>query len=76
MTSSMDRLREDGGLPPTGEPDPWCDWCHIKIGDGPEYRIEGTEHDWPPSFCSLECAARWGNAAQQDAIYRVAEGRP
>lgn len=61
------------GLPePENGPDPWCTWCHVEPEDGRlPFRILGEDGRWPPAFCSLECAARWGNAAHQDRIYHT-----
>lgn len=62
---------------PSDGPDPWCTWCHLEPPDDElPYRIKGEDDGrWPPAFCSLQCAARWGNAAQQDRIYHVEHGR-
>lgn len=62
---------------PSDGPDPWCTWCDFEPPDGElPYRIKGEDDGrWPPAFCSLQCAARWGNAAHQDRIYHVEHGR-
>jgi hypothetical protein len=62
---------------PSEGPDPWCTWCHFEPPDDElPYRIKGEDDGrWPPAFCSLQCAARWGNAAHQDRIYHVEHGR-
>lgn len=62
---------------PSEGSDPWCTWCHFEPPDGElPYRIKGEDGGrWPPAFCSLQCAARWGNAAHQDRTNHVEHGR-
>lgn len=55
--------------------DPWCTWCDVDVTAGPIWLIEGIDNRrWPPTFCSEQCASRWGNATMQDRIYRADDG--
>lgn len=54
-----------------GAPQDFCDWCPAKDMD-PSYKIDVERFSFDAWFCSLECAVRWGCAADQQHIERVA----
>jgi hypothetical protein len=45
-----------------------CDWCD---GEGITHVIDANRFDFVARFCSLQCAARWGCAADQDNIEEI-----
>ena len=45
----------------------WCDWCDCKDVDL-THKIEVGRMNLTARFCSLQCAARWGCAADQNRI--------
>ena len=51
----------------------WCDWCPSE-GVELTHQIRVERMGLTARFCSLECAARWGCAADQEHIERIQEG--
>jgi len=47
----------------------WCDWCDAD-GVALTHEIDPDRFSFTARFCSLECAARWGCAADQHGIER------
>jgi len=48
----------------------WCDWCDeedVKL----THAIDAKRFDFAARFCSLQCAARWGCAADQREIEEI-----
>lgn len=45
----------------------WCDWCPAE-DVALTHKIEVPRMSITAHFCSLECAARWGCAADQKRI--------
>jgi hypothetical protein len=50
----------------------WCDWCDEE-GVKLTHAIDVKRFDFAARFCSLQCAARWGCAADQDEIEEMRE---
>lgn len=50
----------------------WCDWCGEE-GVELTHAIDAKRFDFAARFCSLQCAARWGCAADQDEIEEIRE---
>ena len=50
----------------------WCDWCDAEDVEL-SHKIEVERMDITARFCSLQCAARWGCAADQDRIEETQE---
>jgi len=50
----------------------WCDWCNVE-GVDLTHAIDASRFDFSARFCSLQCAARWGCAADQDEIEEIRE---
>lgn len=50
----------------------WCDWCDEEDVEL-THAIDARRFDFVARFCSLQCAARWGCAADQDEIEEIRE---
>jgi len=50
----------------------WCDWCDSERVEL-THAIDASRFDFSARFCSLQCAARWGCAADQDKINKIRE---
>ena len=51
----------------------FCDWCPAE-GVEITHVVSLDRFSFDAYFCSLECAARWGCAADQDHIRQVGGG--
>lgn len=48
----------------------WCDWCDAEDVEL-SHKIDLDRFGFDAWFCSLQCAARWGCAADQASITGV-----